>query len=115
MDWPYSPQHYFKCRVVDDNIILGQETTRSIDKKNRAGNVVFALIRRKLLISKSGFFIIYFIQLWLPHFIRLVNGLHTECFSIRVNGSLKGYFCSYQGIRQGDPIWPSVFIIAQRC
>lgn len=57
------------------------------------------------MVGRSEFFNVYFITFWIFFllFIRLVNGLlHTQCVSVMVNGSLKGYFPSSRGIRQGD-------------
>lgn len=47
-----------------------------------------------------------------PHFTGLIIGIiHTQLFSLMVNGSLKCYVSSSRGIRQGDPLLPSLFII----
>lgn len=37
--------------------------------------------------------------------------LSTANFSILVKGSLKGFFSSSKGLRQGDPLSPMLFVI----
>lgn len=37
--------------------------------------------------------------------------LSTANFSILVEGSLKGFFSSSKGLRQGDPLSPMFFVI----
>lgn len=47
-------------------------------------------------------------------FIRLIRKMvHNNWFSILINGTPAGFFKSSRGVRQGDPIAPSLFIIAE--
>ncbi|KAL0281975.1 UNVERIFIED_CONTAM: hypothetical protein Sangu_2979000 [Sesamum angustifolium] len=48
-----------------------------------------------------------------PRFLTLIKHAVQNCwFSILVNGEAIGFFKSTQGLRQGDPISPALFIIA---
>lgn len=62
------------------------------------------------------FMSIFFSQFqFFPSFIHFKSGiLHTQCFSLMLNGSLKGYFPSLRGLHRGDSLSRRLFFIAQK-
>lgn len=106
---------FIKDRLISKNIILAHEIVQSIDHVNQGGNIVLKLDMVKAYDRISWSFIASvlrkfgFSELWI---YKIMNILSEIWYSIIVNGNRKGFLSSCQGLKQGDPLSPSLFILA---
>ncbi|PKU76655.1 5'-3' exoribonuclease 2 [Dendrobium catenatum] len=106
---------FVKGRAISDNILLAQEFCHDLDIKVRGGNSILKLDISKAYDNISWQFIYNIMHLFgfSLSFINIIKSC-IECplFSLIINGKSFGFFKSSHCLRQGDPMSPTLFIIA---
>ncbi|KAL9659106.1 hypothetical protein QQ045_021149 [Rhodiola kirilowii] len=106
---------FVKGRGIHENIALAHDLTHDINHKVFGGNIVIKLDMAKAYDRISWSFILGvlrkmgFGETWCD----MVSRCISHCFySVKWDGQLYGYFKSSRGVRQGDPLSPSLFVVA---
>ncbi|KAL0297913.1 UNVERIFIED_CONTAM: hypothetical protein Scaly_3079300 [Sesamum calycinum] len=110
-----SKSGFVPCRLIADNILLAQEMTHHLDMRHRKGNLILKLDMSKAYDRVKWKFLYAILEkMGFPaRFIALIRHAIEHCwFTILVNGQASSFFKSSQGLKQGDPISPALFILA---
>lgn len=112
-----SQSAFVKGRLLTENVLLATELVKGFGQENISSRGVLKVDLRKVFDSVGWSFILEVLKAAnMPsRFINWIKQCITSTsFSINVNGSLCGYFKGLKGIRQGDPLSPSLFVIAMK-
>ncbi|XP_047942726.1 uncharacterized protein LOC125189497 [Salvia hispanica] len=106
---------FIKGRLLSDNVLLAKELFHEIWKGVTSPNMVLKLDMEKAYDRVQWPFLLKILKKmgFSDRWVKFIENCISPCwFSILINGSGAGFFKSSRGLRQEDPISPSLFALA---
>ncbi|XP_057785445.1 uncharacterized protein LOC131002988 [Salvia miltiorrhiza] len=107
---------FISGRSIHDCIMLGSEGFNCMNRTNHGSNMACKIDIKKAFDTMSWDFIFKVLRVmgFQDTFISWISLIfHSARISILYNGRLSGYFPCTRGVRQGDPLSPIIFGIAE--
>ena len=107
---------FVRDRNISDCVILASEAINSIDKRQYGGNIALKVDISKAFDTLDWNFLIMVLNNFgfSTTFINWILAiLQSARLSILVNGKAIGFFSCSRGVRQGDPLSPLLFCLAE--
>lgn len=111
-----SQSAFIKGRSIVDPITLTSECVNLLDRKCKHGNIAIKFDIRKAFDTLDWGFLIRVLTAFgfdtaVVNYISSI--LQSSHLSVSVNGQSRGYFTCSRGVRQGDPLSPLLFCLAE--
>ncbi|KAL9665814.1 hypothetical protein QQ045_000135 [Rhodiola kirilowii] len=106
---------FVQGRCIHENVCLAHDLAHDLNNKTFGGNVIIKLDMAKAYDRVSWSFLLAALRAYdfREGAFDLILRCITNCrYSVKWDGKLYGCFHSRQGVRQGDPLSPTLFVLA---
>ena len=107
---------FVRDRNISECIIIASEAINALDKRQYGGNIALKVDISKAFDTLDWNFLVMVLHNFgfQSNFINWILAiLQSPRLSILVNGKAVGFFSSSRGVRQGDPLSPLLFCLAE--